>query len=218
MKSIRIACAFLILAAASAAYADPGLVPLPAPKTDGKVSVEKALKHRRSFRAPATAPLSLAEVGQLCWAAQGVTDQKGHRTAPSAMACYPLDLYVLAGNVKGLASGVYHYETAAHALRKVAEDKKSEFLQKAAQQPWIAQAPVLFVVTGTVERMAKIKDRGAQFMAVEVGLAAQGFFLEAESLGLGSTFVGGFDPEAARKVLGLSQSVEVMAVLPVGKK
>ena len=76
---------------------------LPAPVTDGSFSVERALHERRSWRDPAPTPLALAQVGQLCWAAQGVTDDKGHRTAPSAMAVYPLDLYVLAGAVTDLA-------------------------------------------------------------------------------------------------------------------
>ena len=63
-----------------------------------------------------------------------------------------------------------------------------------------------------------MKDRGAQFMWVEAGLAAQGFFLQATALELGSTYVGGFDPAAARTALDLAAGEEVLAVLPVGHK
>ena len=199
--------------------AAPVTVALPVPKTDGTFSIEKALKERRSIRDLAPTPLRLEEVGQLCWAAQGVSDDKGHRTAPSAMATYPLELRVIAGAVDGLEPGLYRYEPAQHALALVESgDKLAAFREKAVGQDWIAAAPAIFVISGSVGKMAKMKDRGAQFMWVEAGLAAQGFFLQATALGLGSTYVGGFDPQAARAALGLPDSQEVLAVLPIGRK
>jgi SagB-type dehydrogenase family enzyme len=126
----------------------------------------------------------LAEVGQLCWAAQGVTDAKGHRTAPSAHATYPLRLYVLAGAVGDLAPGLYRYVPAAHAIELTAVgDRRLDFEQRAVGQAWIARAPVIFVLSGSVAKMASMGDRAAQLMAVEAGLAALGFFLQAEALG-----------------------------------
>jgi SagB-type dehydrogenase family enzyme len=194
-------------------------VALPSPRTDGKVSVEKALKERRSLRNPEPTPLTLEEIGQLCWAAQGVTDEKGHRTAPSAMALYPLELYVIAGAVTGLAPGFYHYEPAIHDLSLVAKgDMRTVVDEKAIGQGWIAKAPAVFVISGNASKMAGMKDRGRQFMDVEAGLAAQGFFLEATAMGLGSTYVGGFKPLEARAVLGIPNSEEVLAILPVGRK
>ena len=223
MKWVLTTFAFLglvpMLGVCSAMADEATYVALPAPKTDGKISVEKALKSRRSLRNPQETPIALGEVGQLCWAAQGVTDEKGHRTAPSAMASYPLELYVIVGAVKGIAPCLYHYEPAGHRLRLVSSgDKRSEFMEKAVGQAWIAKAPVIFVISGSTGKMTKMKDRKMQFMATEAGLAAQGFFLQAEALGLGSTFVGGFDPAKARQALGLSASEDVLAVLPVGKK
>ena len=209
-----------LLAAASLAFAAaPAATPLPAPKTDGQFAVEKALKERRSLRAPAPTPLTLEEIGQLCWAAQGVTDAKGHRAASSAMATYPLELYVIAGAVEGLAPGLYRYEPASHALTLVAAgDKRDEFVGKGIGQGWVKKAPAIFVLAGLPEKMARMKDRGPQFMAIEAGLAAQGFFLQATARGLGSTYVGGFDPAAARAALGLPATTEVLGVLPVGRK
>ena len=219
MNHIRVVCTILFLATASSVLAESNMVSLPKPKTDSMFSVEKALHQRRSLRNPQEAPLTLAQIGQLCWAAQGVTGEKGHRTAPSAMAAYPLELYVIAGSVKGFAPGLYHYEPATHSLHLLsAGDKRNEFMVKASGQAWIAKAPAIFVISGAVKKMAKMKDRKEQFMATEAGLAAQGFFLQAESLGLGSTFVGGFNPANARKTLGLKYDEEVLAVLPVGKK
>lgn len=202
-----------------AASASQAAIALPAPKTDGTFALEKALHERRSLRAPAETPLTLEQIGQLCWAAQGVTDEKGHRTAPSAMASYPLELYVLAGAVTDLASGFYHYESGRHALTPLALGAKlAEFEQKAVGQGWTAKAPAMLVITGTAGRMTRMRDRAPQFMWVEAGLAAQGFFLQATALGLGSTYVGGFDPGEARVALGLPEGEDVLAVLPVGRK
>ncbi len=91
-------------------------------------------------------------------------------------------------------------------------------MNKAIGQDWITQAPAVFVITGKAAKMAGMKERGKQFMAVETGLAAQGLLLEETALGLGGTFVGGFDPSKARAVLGLPAEEEVLAVLPVGNR
>jgi SagB-type dehydrogenase family enzyme len=183
------------------------------------MAIEKVLHDRRSLRTPAPDALGLEQVGQLCWAAQGVTDGKGHRTASSALATYPLELYVLAGQVTGLQPGMYHYEPASHSLQTFAAvDRRAELVDKAIGQQWIATAPVVFVITGRAAKMTKMADRAQAFMNVEAGLATQGLFLQATSLGLGSTFVGGFKPKEAAAVLALPEGDEILAVLPVGKR
>lgn len=221
MKPACLAAALALVASLAHAQT-PSSIALPAPKADGKVSVEKALKDRRSLRAPSPDAIALADVGQLCWAAQGATDDKGHRTTPSAMATYPLDVYVLAGSVTGLAPGLYRYDSARHALAPLKPgDRRAELVDKAIGQDWIKKAPAVFFVTGTVARATpKIKDeaRARDFVFQESGLAAQAFFLEAVALGLGSTFVGGFKPDPTREFLALPAGEVPLAVLPVGKR
>jgi SagB-type dehydrogenase family enzyme len=222
MRGLRVSLTLALLAPTALALAADAAAPAQvalAPVADGKVSVEAALKQRRSLRNPAAAPLTLDDVGHLCFAAQGVTDDKGHRAAPSAHATYPLELYVLAGAVTGLAAGLYHYVPARHSLALVAEgDARAELVQKAIGQAWIAKAPAIFVISGAPAKMAGMKELGTQFLWVEAGLAAQGFFLEATARGLGGTYVGGFRPAEARAVLGLPAAEEVLAVLPVGHR
>jgi SagB-type dehydrogenase family enzyme len=206
--------------------AEPTTVSLPAPKTDGKVSIEAALKQRRSVRYFESTPLTLEEVGQLCWAAQGVTMLGGLRTTPSPRAIYPLELYVAAGTVTGLSPGFYHYQPASHSLQLVApDDKRADIDQKAVRQSWnpISKAPAVFVISGNVAKLASSGDplvtgRSAQFMWVEAGLAAQGFFLEATAMGLGSVYTGAFLPKETHAVLGLPSSEEVLGILPVGRR
>jgi SagB-type dehydrogenase family enzyme len=223
MKLRPLPLCLAVLAAAAATPARPAepavRTALPAARTQGSLSVEAALHQRRSLRMPAETPLTVAEVGQLCWAAQGVTDDQGHRTAPSARAAYPLQLYVLAGAVTDLPSGLYRYLPGAHALERVAAgDGRAELVKRAIGQSWVARAPAVFVITGTVARMSGMGEGAGPFMAVEAGLAAQGFFLQAEALGMGSTYVGGFKPREAREVLGLPEGEAVLGVLPVGRR
>ena len=92
------------------------ILKLPSPNTDGGISLEKALRERRSIRSMKTDSLTLENVSQLLWSAQGVTDGMGHRTAGSAFESYPLEVYVLAGNVTNLTAGVYHYLPGNHSL------------------------------------------------------------------------------------------------------
>ena len=98
-------------------------IKLPAPVTKGTMSVEEALQNRRSFRLFANRALELAQISQLLWAADGINNPQGKRTAPSGRAAYPIDLYLVAGErgVTGLAPGIYHYNVAGQALEPVAK-------------------------------------------------------------------------------------------------
>ncbi|MEW6109823.1 MAG: nitroreductase family protein [Nitrospirota bacterium] len=84
------------------------IIILPVPVLAGDTSIEKALSQRRSNRKFKDTPLTLSEISQLLWAAQGITEPSGLRTAPSAGALYPLELYIVAGNVIGLPDGIYN--------------------------------------------------------------------------------------------------------------
>ncbi|GAH84556.1 unnamed protein product, partial [marine sediment metagenome] len=95
---------------------DNARITLPEPRCDSDVSVEEALLKRRSVRNYTDEALTLQEVSQLLWAAQGITDPSGKRTAPSAGALYPLELYVVVGSVEDVAKGVYKYEPRQHEL------------------------------------------------------------------------------------------------------
>jgi hypothetical protein len=130
------------------------IIKLPKPSTDGGISVEKALKERRSIRSFGKDGLTLDEVSQLLWAAQGVMDDKGHRTAPSAMARYPLQVYLLASNVTGLPSGVYHFSPQGRNLTVIMQGKIDEYYNATAGfEAWTKTAPAIFVITGDLSSM-----------------------------------------------------------------
>jgi SagB-type dehydrogenase family enzyme len=198
------------------------VITLQEPHTDGGMSVEKALLERRSVRSFTNESLTLDEVSSLCWAAQGVTDDKGHRTSPSAMATYPLEVYLLAGNVTGLPSGVYHYSPQGHNLTTISPGNKIPELFNSSmggKEDWRKGSPAVFIVTGIFERINKIPGQDlSRFVYVEAGTASENLLLEVVSLGLGATYTAGFDENKTREYLGLKSGETPIGVLPVGHK
>lgn len=205
---------------AGVAMADAGEeVALPAPSLDGKVAVERALAQRRSVREFGSEPLSLAAVSQLLWAAQGVTSPSGLRTAPSAGALYPLEVYLVAGAVSGLPPGVYRYDPRRHRLVVASKgDARAGLARAALGQDWLAEAPVTIVLAAVFERTAKkYGKRATRYVHIEVGHAAQNVYLQATALGLGTTMVGAFRDAEVARVVGLPKDARPLGLLPVGK-
>jgi SagB-type dehydrogenase family enzyme len=192
---------------------------LPAPRHDSAVSIEKALLSRRSVREFATKALELWQISQLTWAAQGLTGPDLHRTAPSAGALYPLELYVIAGNVNGLPCGIYNYDFRRHELvLSVQGDMRRELCEAALSQTSILQAAAVFAVSAVYKRTtAKYGERGVRYAHMEAGHVAQNLLLQATALGLGSVLVGAFSDERVRQILMLKQIESPLYLIPAGE-
>jgi len=192
---------------------------LPAPRHDSTISIETALLSRRSVREFASEPLELWQISQLAWAAQGVTGPDLHRTAPSAGALYPLELYVAAGRVNGLPPGLYSYNFREHALDLWGQDdKQRELFEAALSQSSILQAAAVFAVSALYKRTtAKYGERGIRYVHMEAGHAAQNLLLQAAALGLGAVILGAFRDERVRQILMLNQTETPLYLIPVGK-
>lgn len=195
------------------------LVQLPQADTLGERSVEQALQQRRSVRRFAARALTLAEAGQLLWAAQGITDPQGLRTAPSAGALYPLEVFLVAGNVDDLPAGVYRYQPGRHALERLIEaDIRPALTRAALGQSWVRKAAAVVVFAALYRRTtAKYGERGIRYAHIEAGHAAQNLFLQAVSLELNSVVVGAFDDDAVRRTLGLPEDHVPLILMPVGR-
>jgi SagB-type dehydrogenase family enzyme len=194
-------------------------ITLPAPSHSGPVSVEKALEQRRSIRKYQDTPLSLKEVSQLLWAAQGITSEQGYRTAPSAGALYPLEVYLVAGDVTDLPVGLYKYEPQTHNLVKIAGgDLRSELASAALGQSPVKDGAMVLVFTAVYERTTvKYGKRGVQYVHMELGHAGQNVYLQAVSLELGTVFIGAFYDDRVKDVLKLPDSEIPLGIMPVGK-
>jgi SagB-type dehydrogenase family enzyme len=219
-RTAKASLALLGLAVSSMVSAmdrDQGLE-LPEPRLEGDVSVEASIRERRSVREFSDRPLSLADVGQLLWAAQGETSRDGGRAAPSAGALYPLELYLLAGDVESLPAGLYRYQPRGHRLRHVVDGDLRDALGRAALgQAWVRRAPAVLVIAAVYERSErKYGQRARRYTRIETGHAAQNVYLQAVALGLGTVIVGAFDDAEVQQVLSLPGDHAPLALMPVG--
>jgi len=219
VKLARAAEAIILFMLASFVAENASALDLPEPRRDGTYQLERALQERRSVREFARAPLRLEELAQLAWAAQGQTTRGGHRTAPSAGALYPLELFVVAGNVQDLAAGVYRYQPSLHRLAPLTEgDRRGELAAAAWGQGWIAQAPAILVIAAVERRTtAKYGARGVRFVHMEAGHAAQNILLQAVALGLGATVVGAFGDAEVKAAAALPEDAQPLYLVPVGR-
>ncbi|MBW1784162.1 MAG: SagB/ThcOx family dehydrogenase [Deltaproteobacteria bacterium] len=192
---------------------------LPGPNVDSGTSIEKSLLERRSIRNYSEKDVTLGELSQLLWAAQGVTSPRGFRTAPSAGALYPLEIAIVAGRVTGLAPGVYRYEPGDHELVKISDQDSRVALWRAGlEQDAIRDAPVVLVCCAVYERTTrKYGERGIRYVHMEAGHAAQNICLQAISLGLGTVVIGAFDDKAVKQAIGLEADEWPLCIIPVGK-
>ena len=192
---------------------DSASTPLPSPALSGEASLEEALVRRRSVREFDAQPLTTGELGQLLWAAQGITHERGFRTAPSAGALYPLEIYV------ATTDGIFHYQPHDHQLLVTSPDDAREKLYQAAlkQEP-VRQAPAVFIVTAVYQRTAAKygAERSPRYVHLEAGHAAQNLLLEAAALGLGAVPIGAFHDEEIQEALGLPADHQPLYLIPVG--
>ncbi len=198
-------------------------IKLPEPNFKGLV-LEEALRKRRSVRSYSKEALNLNEVSQLLFSAQGITaTYYGHRlrTAPSAGALYPFEIYLIANRVEKLKSGIYHYLVDEHGLEMVKEGDIREKIRNAAlgQEP-VAEAGAVFILTAVFERTTrKYGERGYRYIHIEAGHIGQNILLQATSLGLSAVPIGAFSDEQIDRLLGIeTKKQSTIYLIPVGKK
>lgn len=188
--------------------------PLPAPRTDGSLSVERALAVRRTQRELGPQPLSIDEMGQLLWAAQGVTDDEGRRTSPSASGLNALETYVITED------GISRYLPDQHALLPLHDgDVRSALQEATGGQPFVVGAPLIVAFATVPERISVRhgEDRGVRYSDFEAGHAGQNLLLQAVALGLGGVPVGSFDDRAVCRLLELPDGEKPRYLFALGR-
>ena len=203
----------LVLASPTGCTPDEALIKLPEPTLQG-MTVEDAIRARRSIRSYSPDSLDLVEVSQLLFAAQGITGKRGSRllrAAPSAGATYPIELYVVVGRVRGLAPGIYHYLPREHALEVVRKGEYGDSLAAVCLgQTMPREAALSIVLTAIPERTTSVYgERGLRYIYMEAGHVSQNICLEATSLGLGAVPVGAFFDARLRRLLGIHDESEM---------
>jgi len=219
MKGVLLAGLILMMNFSISKKISPqNIIKLPPPKFKGEVSLEEVLKSRRSIRSYKDSPLTLEEVSQLVWAGQGITTGWGGRTAPSAGALYPLEIYLVVGKVEGIDCGVYHYQPQEHSLIKIEEgDRRGALFSSALFQSSVKEAPLSFVICAEYQRTTKkYGKRGERYVHMEAGHVGQNICLQAQALGLATVVIGAFMDKAVKKVLGVKE--KPLYIIPVGRE
>lgn len=190
------------------------------PRLKSDISLEEALYQRRSTREYTGEDLSLADISQLMWAAQGITSDWGGRTAPSAGALYPLEVYVATGNVENLSPGVYKYKPDRHELIRVkSADVRAELAKASLNQAYVEEGAIDIIIAAVYEKTTKkYGERGVRYVHMEAGHAAQNIYLQASALDLGMVTVGAFHDDWVKEIIGMSEDEFPLYVIPVGRK
>jgi len=193
-------------------------IKLPEPALKGKKTFEEVLLKRRSIRLYKDDALLLTQISQLMFAAQGITAPWGGRTSPSAGATYPVEIYLVAGNVEGLKPGLYHYIVSSHSLvQKASGDIRKMLSLAALKQKSIEKAPATIVIAAEFSRTTgRYGERGIRYVYMEAGHVSQNIYLQAESIGLGTVAIGAFDDKLVKDIMKINQ--DVLYLMPVGKK
>jgi len=200
------------------------MIKLPPPVLRGTMTLEESLERRRSVRSYKPDALTLAQVSQILWSAYGISDSTTYtrrklRTAPSAGATYPLEIYLMVNNVEGLSPGLYKYVVDAHALTLHAKGDVSKAVAKAClEQMMLHQAPVSLIYAAVYERVVgRYGDRGAdRYLCMDIGHSAQNVYLQATAMGLATCAIGAFDDEKLTAVIKPPVQEVLMYLLPVG--
>jgi SagB-type dehydrogenase family enzyme len=199
------------------AYPDAAKIVLPKPEYTG-ITVEQAIKQRRSVRHYSQKPLTKEQLSQLLFAAQGITAKtygKPLRAAPSAGALYPFEIYIIANNVQDLPKGIYHYSVLEHNLEMVKSgDFRRQISNAGLDQRMLGDAGATFVLSAIFDRVCyKYGERGYRYVYIEAGHISQSIYLQAVSLGLGSVCVGAFSDEKVNKLIDVDGVKEAVIYL-----
>ncbi|MCM8825740.1 MAG: SagB/ThcOx family dehydrogenase [Candidatus Omnitrophica bacterium] len=191
-------------------------IQLPQPSLDSGVSLEQAIYKRRSVRSYRKTPLEIGEISQILWAAYG-KNAYGKRTVPSAGATYPFDIYLVAGNVKGIENGIYFYDGKSHSLSLIASgDFRGALAHASYEQGFISEAPAVIVLVAQFQRTtAFYGKRGERYVYLDAGHIGQNVSLQVEAMGLGTCMIGAFDDRMVAKILSIKG--DVVYIMPVGR-
>ncbi|MEM2308807.1 MAG: SagB/ThcOx family dehydrogenase [Sulfolobales archaeon] len=206
---------------------DEVLLPLPTKVT--KLVVEEAMLLRKSIREWRKEPINIMQLSMLLWSTQGVVEDAGfgwyRRTAPSAGATYPLEVYVIVGersvstgNGEFLKAGVYKYDYLRHSIKLVKEgDLRVDLWRASLRQDWVRDAPVTIILCAIYERTTgRYGERGVRYVHMELGHVGQNVYLMATALGLGTVAIGAFYDEEVAKVVSVAKNEKPLYLFPVG--
>ena len=187
-----------------------------------KSRTDEIIERRRSTRVFSGQTLGLDYLARVLLSGNGVTHSKGAyemRSAPSAGALYPIDIYVIAYRVDSLEKGLYHFQVQDSSLALIkAGDFNEDIYRACNNQKTVGFSPATLILTARFDRSTiKYADRGYRYCYMESGAIAENVHIQAEALGLGTVIVGAFNDDAVSGLLDVDGVSEApMIIMPLG--
>lgn len=185
---------------------------LPEPNKDGGKPLMTALNERCSTREFDSKELSLQQISDLLWAANGV-NRPGlkKRTAPTAMNDQEIEIYV------ALESGIFFYDAFTHTLKTI---KQGDYRKDMGRQDFVALAPIVLIYVADFNKMPVVMNKKTKqfYSATDVGYVSQNVYLFAASENLATVVLGWISKDRIAKMLNLKKNQFVLLSQPVGYK
>lgn len=197
-------------------------IALPIPSYRSGNSVEAMLKSRKSRLDFKEDSLTIPQISQILWAAQGVNVDWGDRTAPSAKSTYPLTVFLIANKIDGFDAGEYQYipgeREMLHQLKPIKKVEMGDAIFDLLNQSSFNKIPAILVITGDMNKMAEAYGGIPHDKEVylEAGYTTQNVALQIESLKLGTTVNTNFDELKLRELITVSSTDTIIALMPIG--
>ncbi|MFT5113255.1 MAG: SagB-type dehydrogenase family enzyme [Parasphingorhabdus sp.] len=198
---------------------------LPKAPCFASLPLETIIANRRSHREFSASKLTLQQVSQLLWSANGISGDSNYRSSPSAGAQYPIEVYAVARQVENVPGGFYRYNISDQTLQLLLKQDPGSALSEASldHQPWVAQAALTLILVADFQAMQKhfhnqppIGKRGDRYIFMESGAMAQNVLLQATALDLGAVLIGGFDNHKVSRLLSLPTKLEPTTLICIG--
>ena len=190
-------------------------VKLPAPDRTRGISVMEAFAARKSVRECATKEITLQDLSDVLWAANGVNrPAEGRRTAPSALNVQDIDIYAFT------AEGVYLYRPKEHALTLVREGDHRNVLagppSPARTQDYVARFPLILLYVSELSRFGMEGEQVKQMAAMDAGIVSENVNIFCAGTGLCTVTRASMDREGVIALLGLTDRQLPLLNNPVG--
>jgi len=184
-------------------------ITLSAPDLKKNVSLMESLTKRSSVREYKDSSLSLQDLSNLLWAANGINrPEKKGRTAPSAINAQDIDVYVIT------SEGAYLYDPVKQVLNTV---QKGDFRKNIGGQAFVETAPVNLILVSDLSRFKRGDDtKKMQWAAFDAGVVSQNISLYCASADMGTVVRAMIDTEKMQAALKLTGTQKIMLNHPVG--
>ncbi len=184
-------------------------------------SFRSLLRRRKTIRGQKRGTLPQSYLKELVWAAYGHTHDYRDlkmRTAPSAGATYPIELYFVCEDIEGVPDGLYLFDTGIEDVSLAAAGQFLDKIRAASyDQKFIVQCNLAVIMVYNPGKIVSDYGRdSAKYSAMECGHIAQNLLLMATSLELGAAPVGAFDQEKLDKLIGIDEFKQSLYMIMIG--